>query len=125
MLRDEGWHTNHKRVERIWCAEGLKVPSWQAKRGRLWLNDGSCVRLRPERVNHVWAYDFVEDRTRDGRKFRTLNVVDEFTREALAIRVARNLKAADVIDVLADLFITRGTPTHIRSDNGPEFAATA
>jgi putative transposase len=125
LLRDEGWHTNHKRVERIWRSEGLKVPQRQRKRGRLWLNDGSCIRLRPQWANHVWAYDFVEDRTRDGRKFRTLNVVDEFTREALAIRVARKLKAADVIDVLADLFIMRGTPTHIRSDNGPEFAATA
>ncbi len=101
------------------------MPQRQPKRGRLWLNDGSCVRLRPDRPNHVWAYDFVEDRTRDGRKFHTLNVVDEFTREALAIRVARQLKATDVIDVLADLFISRGTPVHIRSDNGPEFAATA
>lgn len=125
LLRDEGWHTNHKRVERIWRSEGLKVPRRQPKRGRLWLNDGSCVRLRPQWPNHIWAYDFVEDRTRDGRKLRTLNVVDEFTREALAIRVARKLKAADVIDVLADLFIMRGTPSHIRSDNGPEFAATA
>jgi putative transposase len=125
LLRDEGWYTNHKRVERIWRSEGLKVPQRQPKRGRLWLNDGSCVRLRPQWPNHVWAYDFVEDRTRDGRKLRTLNVVDEFTREALAIRVARKLKAADVIDVLADLFIMRGTPSHIRSDNGPEFAATA
>jgi putative transposase len=125
LLRDEGWYTNHKRVERIWRSEGLKVPQRQPKRGRLWLNDGSCVRLRPRWPNHVWAYDFVEDQTRDGRKFRTLNVVDEFTREALAIRVARKLKAADVIDVLADLFIMRGTPSHIRSDNGPEFAATA
>jgi transposase InsO family protein len=86
----------------------------------LWLNDGSCVRLRPERTNHVWAYDFVEDRTRDGRKFRMLNVVDEFTRECLTIRVGRKLGAADVIDALADLFIARGTPAHIRSDNGPE-----
>ncbi len=125
LLRAEGWHVNHKRVERIWRAEGLKVPPRQPKRGRLWLNDGSCVRLRPDRPNHVWAYDFVEDRTRDGRKFRTLNVVDEFTREALAIRVARRLQATDVIDVLTDLFITRGTPAHIRSDNGPEFAAAA
>ena len=125
LLRAEGWRTNHKRVERIWRAEGLKVPPRQPKRRRLWLNDGSCVRLRPERPNHVWAYDFVEDRTREGRKFRMLNVVDEFTRECLAIRVGRKLKAADVIDVLADLFITRGTPGHIRSDNGPEFAAKA
>jgi transposase InsO family protein len=125
LLRAEGWRCNHKRVERIWRAEGLKVPARQPKRGRLWLADGSCVRLRPERANHVWAYDFVEDRTRDGRKFRMLNVVDEFTRECLAIRVGRQLRAADVIDVLSDLFILRGIPGHIRSDNGPEFAATA
>jgi len=125
LLRAEGWHTNHKRVERIWRAEGLKVPPRQPKRGRLWLNDGSCVRLPPERPNHVWAYDFVEDRTRDGRKFRMLNVVDEFTRECLAIRIARRLKSTDVIDVLADLFIMRGIPGHIRSDNGPEFVANA
>ncbi|WP_456306517.1 IS3 family transposase [Muricoccus nepalensis] len=125
LLRTEGWRCNHKRVERIWRREGLEVPARQPKRGRLWLNDGSCVRLRPERPNQVWAYDFVGDRTRDGRKFRMLNVVDEFTRECLAIRVGRQLRAADVIDVLSDLFILRGTPGHVRSDNGPEFAATA
>ena len=125
LLRAEGWRCNHKRVERIWRREGLNVPRRQPKRGRLWLISGSCVRLRPERPNQVWAYDFVEDRSRDGRKFRLLCVVDEFSREALAIRVARKLGAADVIDVLADLFIARGTPAHIRSDNGPEFAAMA
>ena len=124
LLHAAGWVVNHKRVERIWRQEGLKVPARQPKRGRLWLNDGSCIRLRPERPNHVWAYDFVEDRTRDGRKFRMLCVVDEFTRECLAIRVARQLGAAEVIDVLADLFIARGVPTHIRSDNGAEFTAT-
>ena len=125
LLRAQGWFCNHKRVERIWRREGLKVPARQPKRGRLWLADGSCLRLRPERANHVWAYDFVQDRTRDGRKLRMLNVVDEFTRECLAIRVGRRLKAADVIDVLADLFILRGVPGHIRSDNGPEFVAKA
>ena len=125
LLHAEGWACNHKRVERIWRREGLRVPARQPKRGRLWLNDHSCVRLRPERANHVWAYDFVEDRTRDGRKFRMLNVVDEFTRECLCIRVGRKLGSADVIDGLADLFIARGTPGYIRSDNGPEFAAVA
>jgi transposase InsO family protein len=125
LLRQAGWAVNRKRVERIWRREGLKVPPRQPKRGRLWLNDGSCVRLRPERANHVWAYDFVEDRTRDGRRFRMLCVVDEFTREALAIRVARRLSSADVTDTLADLFIARGVPAHIRSDNGPEFVAKA
>ncbi len=107
LLRDFGWLVNKKRVERIWRREGLKVPQRQPKRGRLWLNDGSCIRLKPERPNHVWAYDFVEDRTHDGRKWRMLNVVDEFTREALAIRVARRLNSHDVIDVLSDLFILR------------------
>ena len=123
LLRAAGWLVNDKRVERIWRSEGLKVPAKQPKKGRLWLNDGSCVRLRPEHRDHVWSYDFVEDRTHDGRKIRMLNVVDEFTRECLAIRVARKLKAIDVIDVLSDLFILRGVPGHIRSDNGPEFIA--
>ena len=125
MLRAAGWAVNVKRVERIWRLEGLKVPSKQPKKGRLWLDDGSCVRLRPERPNHVWSYDFVEDRTHNGRKFRMLNVIDEFTRECLAIRVARKLKSIDVIEVLSDLFILRGVPGHIRSDNGPEFVAKA
>ena len=116
---------NDKRVERIWRQQGLKVPARQPKRGRLWLGDRSCIRLRPERRDHVWAYDFVEERTHDGRKFRTLNVVDEFTHECLAIRVARKLKSTDVIDALSDLFILRGMPEHIRSDNGPEFIAKA
>jgi len=125
LLRTSGWVVNKKRVERIWRREGLKVPAKQPKRGRLWLTDGSCIRLRPERPNHVWAYDFVEDRTHDGRKYRMLNVVDEFTREALAIRIDRRLRSTDVIDTLADLFILRGIPGHIRSDNGSEFIAAA
>ena len=117
LLRHAGWLVNDKRVERIWRREGLKVPKKQPKRGRLWLTDGSCVRLRPQHRNHVWSYDFVEDRTHDGRKFRMLNVLDEFTHESLAIRVARKLKAIDVIDVLSDLFMLRGVPGYIRSDN--------
>ncbi len=125
LLRAAGWAVNVKRVERIWRLEGLKVPNKQPKKGRLWLNDGSCVRLRPERPNHVWSYDFVEDRTHNGRKFRMLNVIDEFTRECLAIRVDRKLKSTDVIDVLSDLFILHGVPGHVRSDNGPEFIARA
>ncbi len=125
LLRDAGWAVNTKRVERIWRREGLKVPQKQPKKGRLWLNDGSCIRLRPEHRNHVWSYDFVEDRTHDGRKFRMLNVIDEFTRECLAIRVDRKLRSTDVIDVLSDLFILRGVPAHIRSDHGPEFIAKA
>ncbi|MCJ2079048.1 IS3 family transposase [Methylobacterium sp. E-016] len=125
LLKAAGWSVNDKRVERIWRREGLKVPAKQPKRGRIWDNDGSCVRLRPEHRNHVWSYDFVEARTHDGRKIRMLNVVDEFTHECLAIRVARKLKGIDVIDVLSDLFILRGVPGHIRSDNGPEFVAKA
>ena len=120
-----GWVVNDKRVERIWRQEGLKVPQKQPKRGRLWLNDGSCIRLRAEWRNHVWSYDFVEDRTHEGRKYRMLNVVDEFTHECIAIRIERKLKSIDVIDVLSDLFILRGVPDHIRSDNGPEFIANA
>jgi putative transposase len=126
LLRSQaGWVVNDKRVERIWRREGLKVPQKQPKRGRLWLGDGSCIRLRAERPNHVWSYDFVEDRTHDGRKYRMLNVIDEFTHECLVIRVSRKLKAVDVIDVLSDLFILRGVPGHVRSDNGPEFVAKA
>jgi putative transposase len=123
LLRRAGWIVNDKRVERIWKREGLKVPAKQPKRKRLWLNDGSCVRLRAERPNHVWSYDFVQDRTHDGRAYRMLNIVDEFTRECLAIRVDRKLKGNDVIDVLSNLFIVRGVPAYIRSDNGPEFIA--
>jgi putative transposase len=125
LLRQAGWSVSDGRVERIWRREGLKVPQKQPKRGRLWLTDGSCIRLRPEHTNHVWSYDFVEDRTHDGRKYRMLNVIDEFTHECLAIRINRKLKAIDVIDVLSDLFILRGVPCHIRSDNGPEFVAKA
>jgi len=126
LLRSQsGWVVNDKRVERIWRREGLKVPARQPKKGRLWLADGSCVRLRAERPNHVWSYDFVEDRTHDGRKYRMLTVIDEFTHESLAIRVDRKLKSTDVIDVLSDLFILRGVPGHVRSDNGPEFVAKA
>ena len=123
MLLAEGWRVNVKRVYRIWRREGLKVPTKQPKRGRLWLNDGSCVRLRPERPNHVWSYDFVQDRTQDGRAFRMLVVLDEFTRRCLAIVVARRLRSDDVLQCLTDLFVTHGPPEHIRSDNGPEFVA--
>ncbi|QDL94113.1 IS3 family transposase (plasmid) [Paroceanicella profunda] len=123
MLVQAGWCVNHKRVDRIWRREGLRVPPKQKKRGRLWLADGSCVRLRPERPNHVWSYDFVQDRTADGRAYRMLNIIDEYTREVLMIRVKRKLNAIDVVDALTDLFILRGPPAYIRSDNGPEFIA--
>lgn len=123
MLRAQGWRVNHKRVERIWRQEGLKVPQKQPKRGRLYLNDGSCIRLRPCWQNHVWSYDFVSERLADGRKIRMLTVIDEYSRKCLAIRVAYRLTSHDVLDVLSDLFLTHGLPDYIRSDNGAEFTA--
>jgi len=123
MLGHEGWRVNHKRVERIWRREGLKVPRRQPKRGRLWLNDGSCIRLRPEHKDHVWAYDFVSARTHDGLPLRILVIVDEYTRECLSIDVERRLSSDDVLERLAWLMATRGVPKHIRSDNGAEFTA--
>jgi transposase InsO family protein len=125
MLRHEGWHVNHKRVERIWRREGLKVPRRQPKRGRVWLYDGSCVRLRPEHKDHVWAYDFVSARTHDGLPLRLLVIVDEFTRECLSTDVARSLSSDDVLERLSWLMATRGVPQHLRSDNGPEMTAKA
>jgi putative transposase len=114
LLRQEGWRVNHKRVERIWRREGLKVPRKQPKRRRLRLFDGSCVRRRPEHRNHVWAYDFVHERTHEGRAFRMLVVVDEYTRECLAIDVARKLNSQDVLRVLARLFVRHGVPEYIQ-----------
>jgi putative transposase len=122
---EPGWRVNHKRVERIWRREGLKVPKKQPKRGRLWLNDGSCIRLRPEYKDHVWSYDFMIDRTADGRAFKILNIIDEFTRKNLRTKVNRQIRSQDVIDELFELFVLRGIPEHIRSDNGPEFTAKA
>ena len=122
-LREAGWRVSGDRVQRIWRREGLKVPQKQKPRGRLWLKDGSCVRLRPERANHVWAYDFVSAMTHDGRTLRLLVLIDEYTRECLAIRVARRLGSYEVIETLADVMVWRGIPEHIRSDNGPEFVA--
>ncbi len=123
LLRNEGWKVNHKRIERLWRREGLKVPQKQPKRRRLWLNDGSCVRLRPAYRDHVWSYDFVQDRTSDGRSFRMLTLIDEYSRECLAIDVARRLTSEDVLERLSDLFVRRGVPDYIRSDNGSEFTA--
>lgn len=125
LLRSNGWQVNHKRIERLWRREGLKIPAKQPKRRRLWLNDGSCIRLRPEYKNHVWSYDFVMDRTANGRAIRMLNVIDEYSRECLAIKVSRRLNSKNVMDVLSQLFLKHGKPKHIRSDNGPEFIAIA
>jgi putative transposase len=123
LLSLEGWRVNHKRVERIWRQEGLKVPPKQPKRGRLWLNNGSIIRLRPEFPKHVWSYDFMQDHTQDGNPFRILNVIDEYTRECLAVKVARSLTHKAVLEVLTQLFCERGVPVHLRSDNGSEFTA--
>jgi transposase InsO family protein len=123
LLNDAGWPVGTDRVQRIWRREGLKVPRKQRPRGRLWLNDGSCIRLRPERRNHVWSYDFVEAQTHDGRKVRLMTLIDEFTRECLAIRVARRINGLGVLETMADVMVVRGVPEHIRSDNGPEMTA--
>ena len=125
LLWREGWQVSKDRMQRIWREEGLKVPQKQPKRGRLWLNDGSCIRLRPEHRNHVWSYDFVLDRTHDGKSIRMLTLIDEYTRECLAIDVERNLNSENVLDRLAQLFVERGTPEYIRSDNGSEFTSKA
>lgn len=116
---------NHKRVARIWRREGLKVPAKQLKRKRLWLNDGSCVRLRPEHKNHVWAYDFVQDRTHDGKVIKILTLINEYSRECLTIEVQRRLRSGDVLHAVADAMLAHGVPKFIRSDNGPEFIAKA
>jgi putative transposase len=123
LLRAEGWWVNHKRVERIWRQEGLKVPAKKPKRRRLWLGDGSCIRLRPTHRNHAWSYDFVMDRTADGRAFRMLTIVDEFSRECLVIDLSRKMTSEDVLERLSDLFVRRGVADHLHSDNGSEFTA--
>ncbi len=123
MLQIESWRVNHKRVERIWRQEGLKVPQRQPKRRRLWLNDGSCIRLRPQYPDHVWTYDFLLHHTNDGRKFRILTILDEYTRQSLAIDIGRRMNHESVLYRLTDLFVRRGVPAYIRSDNGSEFTA--
>jgi transposase InsO family protein len=123
LLRRAGWSVGKDRVERIWRREGLKVPKKQKPRGWLWLNNGSCVRLRPEHANHVWSYDFVSAKTHDGRTARMLNLIDERRRECLLIRAERRWSSAKVIEALADVMVMKGVPEHIRSDNGPEFVA--
>lgn len=125
LLRADGWAVNRKRVYRIWSQEGLKVPKKQKKRKRLGCSDNSCVRKRAEYINHVWSYDFVKDRCEDGRPLKMLPILDEYTRESLAIDVERSITAKDVIGVLEYLFAIRGAPVYIRSDNGPEFIADA
>jgi len=123
MMRNNGRCINHKRVERIWREEGLKVPQKQTKKTRIWLNDGSCVRLRPTHKNHVWSYDFMEDKTANGKKIRFLNIIDEYTRECLASIPRRSWRNNDVIEVLAQLMLLKGVPEYLRSDNGSEFTS--
>jgi transposase InsO family protein len=123
LLAEAGWQVGCDRVQRIWRREGLKVPKKHKPRGRLWLNDGSCIRLRPKHRNHVWSYDFVEAQTHDGRRIRLMTLIDEYTRECLAIRVARRINSLGVIETMADVMIVRGIPEHIRSDNGAEMTA--
>lgn len=123
LLRREGWDVGKDRVHTMWRQEGLTVPRKQPQRARLWHADGACLRLRPAYHNHVWSYDFGADRTQDGRPFRILNILDESTRECLASVVARRIRSQDVLLILADLFLSRGMPMHVRSDNGPAFIA--
>jgi transposase InsO family protein len=125
ILRREGWRVNRKRVYRLWRQEGFQVPRKQRKKRRLGSSAGGCLRRRAEHKDHVWAWDFVFDRTANGRSIKWLSIVDESTRECLALEVDRNMTSEDVLDVLRDLFVIRGVPKHIRSDNGPEFIAHA
>jgi transposase InsO family protein len=115
LLGAEGFRVNHKRIERLWRREGWKVPQKQPKRKRLWLNDGSCIRLRPAYPDHVWSYDIVKDRTSDGRALRLLTIIDEYSRECLAIDVGRQMTSDDVLDRLVQLFVERGAPAYLRS----------
>jgi putative transposase len=125
LLQQDCWQLSRSRVERLWKQEDLKMPRKQPRRGWLWLADGSCIWLRPVRPNHVWSWDFVTDRTDDGRAVKIMTLIDESTRECLAIHVARRIRSSDVIDILADVMQVRGVPEHPRSNNGPEMIAKA
>jgi len=131
LLRREGWpavsssngKVNRKRVWRLWKMQGLKVPQNTRKKRRLGSSDNGIARRKAEHKDHVWAWDFIFDRTEDGRSIKWLSVIDEYTRECLALEVSRSMTAADVVDVLVELAALRGMPRHVRSDNGPEFIA--
>lgn len=123
LLRREGFRINRKRAYRLWRKEGFKVPVKQRKRRRVGVGANGVAHRRAERINDVWCWDFIHDRDEKGRPLRWLIIEDEFTREGLAVEVARSMKAADVLEILTELMMTRGAPAHIRSDNGPEFIA--
>ena len=125
MLCADGWRVNHKRVYRLCRREGILVPRKRPKRRRIGDSSNSCIRHKAEYMNHVWSYDFVFDRTEDGKPIKILTLIDEFTRESLCIHVARSIKSADLIGLLVAVMLERGMPAHIRSDNGPEFVAKA
>jgi transposase InsO family protein len=125
LLRREGWEVNKKRVQRLWREAGLKVPAKERKRRRLGTSENSCTRRRAEYIDHVWSYDFAMDTTEEGRRLKVMPVVDEYSRECLALEVERSITAAEVVKTLNRLFAERGEPAYIRSDNGPEFIAKA
>ncbi len=125
MLRREGWAVNKKRVQRLWREAGLKVPAKERKRRRLGTSENGCTRRRAEYIDHVWSYDFAMDATQDGRRLKVMPIVDEYSRECLALEMERSITAEDVVEVLDRLFTERGEPAYIRSDNGPEFIAEA
>jgi putative transposase len=125
LLRREGFRINRKRVYRLWRQQGLKVPRRKKKRRRLGHSGNGCMRYRALGKDHVWAWDFIHDRTQEGRPLKWLSVVDEYTRECVALEVARSMTAPRVVQILVELIRGRGAPVHIRSDNGPEFIAQA
>ena len=125
LLRAEAWHASNTRVYRLWRREGLKVPRKKRKRRSLGLSVNGCLARKALHQDHTWCWDFVFDRTTSGSLLKWLSIVDEYTRECLALKVDRSITSEDVIDTLAELFAMRGVPKHIRSDNGPEFVAQA
>jgi putative transposase len=125
LLGREGWAVNKKRVQRLWREAGLKVPTKERKRRRLGTSEDGCTRRRAEYIDHVWSYDFAMDATEDGRRLKVMPIVDEYSRECLALDTERSITAEDLIETLDRLFTKRGQPAYIRSDNGPEFIAEA
>ena len=125
LLRIEGFRVNHKKVERLWRQEGLQLPQRHKRRKRLYHKDSSIIRLRPQFANHIWSIDFVHDKLSNGRRYKMLTVLDEFTRQALCVAVSFKMGSAEVLETLYPLFLKHGKPEYIRSDNGPEFIAAS